>query len=123
MKLRIRGNSVRLRVSRAELTQIETQGCAEDSTEFAPTVRLTYRVEVRPDGAVEASYSGDTIEIRLPRGDVQRWAQTDQIGIRGEQRIADGGTLQILVEKDFACLSPTDEDQSDLFPNPGAGIC
>jgi hypothetical protein len=37
----------------------------------------------------------------------------------GEQVLDDGAKLTILVEKDFACLTPREgEDESDMFPNP-----
>jgi hypothetical protein len=38
--------------------------------------------------------------------------------LHGDVRLPDGGHLKLLVEKDFKCVSPRDdEDQSDLFQN------
>ena len=49
-------------------------------------------------------------------------ATTDQVSIRGEQVLADGEKLSILVEKDFVCLTGRDdEDESDMYPHPGGG--
>jgi hypothetical protein len=54
------------------------------------------------------------------------WASTEQVSIQGEQMLDEGGTLKILVEKDFVCLTGRDdEDESDMYPHPEAdsGTC
>ena len=55
------------------------------------------------------------------RADALKWALTNQIGIEGEQTIDSNTSLRILVEKDFACLDGTKEQNADTFPNPLAG--
>lgn len=119
MKLRIRGNSIRLRVSRRELDRIAEAGAVDDRVRFAPGSELTYRVAVAPGGGVGARFSGDELAVTLPKTEVQRWLAPDEVSIRGEQALDGGEALTILVEKDFECLTPRDEeDESDLFPNP-----
>lgn len=120
MKLRVRGNTVRIRVSQTEMAAIGEAGVAEDAVEFGPGSRLRYRVEVVPVGTVGASYEGDCVTVLLPRAAVERWQQPDEVSIAGEQALPEGATLKILVEKDFACLAPREgeEDDGDLFPNP-----
>jgi hypothetical protein len=121
MKLRIRGNTVRIRVSQSELTELTEVGHAGDSVEFGPGSRLSYRVEAVSGGAISASYEGDCVCIRLPRAAIERWQRPEEVAMEGEQSLADGRSLKILVEKDFACLVPRsgEEDEVDLFPNPG----
>lgn len=124
MKLRIRGNSVRIRVSQSELRQITEEGLVEDSVRFSPTAGLVYRVRVVEEGPVAAELGNGAVTVTLPKAVVDRWSQPDEVTIRGEQRIGDGETLRILVEKDFQCLAPReDEDEGDLFPNPVQGAC
>jgi hypothetical protein len=48
MKLRIRGNSIRFRLSQTEMVQLVETGDVRDSVEFGPDARLDYRVEARP---------------------------------------------------------------------------
>ena len=52
-----------------------------------------------------------------------RWASGDQIGIESEQLVDHQASLRILIEKDFACIDGTDEQNADTFPNPLAGKC
>ena len=51
------------------------------------------------------------------------WASSDQVGIEGEQVIDNQTSLRILIEKDFACIDATDEQNADTFPNPLAEKC
>ncbi len=121
MKLRILGNSVRIRVSQVELAQIVSAGQVEEIVEFGGGAHLTYRVRTVPVGAIAAFYHGHCVSVELPNSAVERWQQPEEVSIRGEQVLPGGGKLKILVEKDFVCLAPRDgEDQSSLFPNPGS---
>ena len=44
---------------------------------------------------------------------IDEWLTTERVTFADES-----GTVSILLEKDFACLDNTDEDQSDNYPNP-----
>jgi hypothetical protein len=119
MKLRIRGDSVRIRVSKVELAEIADAGAAEDSVRFSPSTELRYRVEVRPTGPVEADFIGPLLRVVVPKSRVEQWLRPDEVAIEGRQAIGDGATLRILIEKDYTCLAPgSGEDDSDLFANP-----
>ena len=49
-------------------------------------------------------------------------ATTEQVSIDDQQVLVDGDKLRVIVEKDFACLTPRDgEDESDMYPHPKAG--
>lgn len=122
MKLRIRGNSVRLRVSQSELDDLTAAGFTEDRVRFAPGAELVYRLAVAPEGPLRAELAEGRISVTMPRREFERWLQPDEVSVRGEQRIDGDDRLAILVEKDFACLAPREgEDESDLFPNPERG--
>ncbi len=81
---------------------------------------LAYAVESSPANVVPSAHLSETrITVRLPETGVLAWANSDQVGFKGEQRLDGGGVLTLLVEKDFRCLAPRPgEDESDLFPNP-----
>jgi hypothetical protein len=118
MKLRIRGNTLRLRLSQGELGTLLERGFVEECVTFAAEARLRYRVERADIGAAQVEYRDNRITVRLPQQDVARWAEPQEVSIRAEQPAGDG-KLELLVEKDFRCLSPReDEDDADSFPNP-----
>ncbi|MBK6923504.1 MAG: hypothetical protein IPH07_39315 [Deltaproteobacteria bacterium] len=127
MKLRIRGDALRLRLSQGDLETLVEAGEVIDTVHFgafAPTLRYVLRAD---DGAASlaASFDGAAIVVTLPRAWVLRLADTDEVGVRGEQAIDAARTLSLLVEKDFRCLVPRDgEDDSDGFGRPaGEGAC
>lgn len=114
MKLRIRGNSVRLRLRQGEVRRLADSGLVEERTEFGDRRTLAYAVRVDDVPALTASFDGAAVVVRVPREWARRWASSDQIGIEGEY-----GPLKILVEKDFECIdAPAGESQADAFPNP-----
>ena len=111
---------MRIRVSRAELARIVSEGQVEDGVEFGDGVHLTYRLRTVRAGPVSASYRGNCVSVDLPTAAVERWEHPEEVSVRGEQALPGGGSLAILVEKDFACLTPRQgEDPSVLFSNPG----
>jgi hypothetical protein len=119
MKLRIRGNSIRLRVSKAELAQIAATGGAEDAARFAPGVMLRYGIQVRTGGSLSAELTGGVVRVFVPQSSLEHWLKPDEVSIAGEQALGGGDFLRILVEKDYTCLAPrSGEDDSDLFANP-----
>jgi hypothetical protein len=122
MKLRIRGNSIRIRVSQGELREFAERGTVRETIEFGHGVALTYALESDAEARTPiARCARNVIAVVLPAATVRQWAETDQVSIEAEQPISDGEVLRILVEKDFACLQPRPhEDDSDMFPNPQA---
>ncbi|MEM8816492.1 MAG: hypothetical protein AAFX56_11395 [Pseudomonadota bacterium] len=120
MKLRIRDNSIRLRLTRQEVDSLNRQGLVSASTAFPGGRRLHYEIESSPASVTPAAYfSENRLTVRLPETTVLAWASTEQVSMSGEQRLDDGELLTLLVEKDFRCLAPRDsEDESDMYPNP-----
>ena len=120
MKLRIKGDSLRLRLTKGEVSQLDTGGMVEDQVRFAGGAALVYRL--RSDaraGALTASFTQGAVEIRVPQESAHSWANSNEVTLAGAQPIAAGDELRIMVEKDFACLAPREgEDESDNFENP-----
>ena len=84
---------------------------------------IDYVLESTPASvSPSAEYAKNTIRVRMPEAVVKEWADSDQVSISSEQGLDDNGVLTLLVEKDFACLSPRDsEDESDMFVHPREG--
>jgi hypothetical protein len=124
MKLRIKGNSLRLRVSRSEVARLLDGERLEETIHFAPqdTAKLTYALEQELSGvAVTVRYTNGDITVRIPAERVNRWCLTDQIGIIESISLGSTESLDLLIEKDFACLDRSDQDNADTFANPAAG--
>ena len=123
MKLRIKGESVRLRVSRPDLERLMQEGRIEESIHFGlrPDEKWTYALElVSQEGAISMRYAGNEFALLLSKSEAKKWVETETVGIYGEVQ-GGAGCLELIVEKDFACLDRQDEENADTFPNPKAG--
>ena len=119
MKLRIQGNSLRLRLSQSEVAQFSKTGFVEDGTEFAPGIRFTYSIESTSSlTAPLASYHDHWLRFQIPAAAATEWFTSDRVAITSEQSIAPDKVLSILIEKDFQCLHGGTERDPDAYPNP-----
>jgi hypothetical protein len=121
MKLRIKGNTVRLRLTQSEVATVGEGGRVQEITLFGPQAQFCYTLEAVDTLQLEAEYSNNTITVRVPRVMAHDWATTELVGLCTEQKIAENVSLQLIIEKDFACLSPRGEEDSDTFEHPQAG--
>jgi hypothetical protein len=122
VKLRIKGDSLRLRLTQGEMRRLTEQGEVEDRISFPGGTALRYRLRVeKRNAAISASYGKDLIDILVPEPISQRWCGTDLVTLSASQATG-SGELQIILEKDWACLAPREgEDESDNFRHPLAG--
>ena len=118
MKLRIRGNSLRLRLTRTEIAELSANGAIENRCQLGVHSEhtLVYRLELSVAAIrTETVFQNSQILIRLPVTEGIAWAQGKQVGIYAEESWG----LKLAIEKDFKCLDPRlDEDESDAFENP-----
>jgi hypothetical protein len=122
MKLRIKGSTLRLRLTQSEVHELHAQGEVADHVHFGGGAVLTYRLRREKNNKeITASYSDNVIEIQIPERQARQWCQTDEVSLLQTRQLPEG-ELRIAVEKDFACLAPrVEEDESDNFPHPAAG--
>lgn len=123
MKLRLKGNSLRCRLTQSEVAGLSLGRSCEEATAFGPGEehRLVYRVERSDSGEPTLRLMtgpGAQVVIELPALRIGEWHGTSLVGIYFETLWG----LRVAVEKDFRCLDPNrDEDESDHFDNPMAG--
>jgi hypothetical protein len=124
MKLRLQSNSIRLRLKQSEVDRFLRTGRVEERIVSGTDDQESFRYLLETNDAVSApkgSIAAGSVIVQVPTADALKWALTNQIGIEGEQTIDSNTSLRILVEKDFACLDGSEEQNADTFPNPLAG--
>lgn len=112
MKLRLRANTIRLRLLQGEVQRL-SQG--ETILETLPTpIPFHYAVQPAEVPDLSASYNGHTLTIQVPQSWSAAWASSDEVG-----RQAQSQGLDILIEKDWACTTPrAAEENRGTYPNP-----
>jgi hypothetical protein len=124
MKVRIKGDSLRLRVSPSEVARLLAEECLEETIHFMPeaSAKFAYTLQLAPSvGRPTVRYSGNTVTILLPADQANAWGTTNQVEIAEDVRLGELGSLSLLIEKDFACLDRGAADNEDTFPNPNDG--
>jgi hypothetical protein len=117
VKIRLRANTVRFRLTQTEIATLRERGSVEATTLFAPGQALTYRLNSGRNYA--ASLAGNIIQITIPAADVAHWTGTEIVGLYASCPLPMGEKLELTLEKDFNCLLPrSPEDNTDTFPNP-----
>jgi hypothetical protein len=121
MKLRLQYNSIRLRLKRSEVEQFARLGRVEERIVLGSGDDATFHYTLEAASAVpslEVVVTARSIIVRVPIRDAARWASTDEVNIEYRQFVGGPATLRILIEKDFAGLDVTEEQNADSFPNP-----
>jgi|TARA_B110000438_G_C15783526_1_gene637364 hypothetical protein len=120
VKIRIKDNSIRLRLTRGEVDTMRDSGVVTSKTGFPGGREFCYTLESSPASVNPAAfYLDNEIRLRLPEAVILAWTTTEQVSIKGDHILDDGETLSILIEKDFACLAPrSGEDEADMYPHP-----
>ena len=113
MKLRIEDDTLRLRLSQAELDEFAHTGRVEGAVHFglSPAQRLSYALERLSEPAqtmpeaepVQVHYEPGALTVLVPFALAKTWVETDQNGFSHHLPLAENQHLRILVEKDLEC--------------------
>lgn len=118
MKIRIKGASVRIRLSRTEVARLVQDGYLEESTPFGAAT-FKYALQRTATGeALTGDFKQDCITLYVPQILIADWDTNNTVSIDSRMPVEENATLYLLLEKDFQCLDAVDEDQSDNYINP-----
>lgn len=116
MKLRIKGNTIRLRLTQTEVDTVAKKEVI-DKTQFPGGKELVYKII--KGNSFDTQFMDGVVLVQLPSEEVDKWAASDQVTIGFKVNLDNGGVLDVAVEKDFQCLTERPhEDESDMYPNP-----
>lgn len=119
MKIRIKGNSVRLRLSKTEVAKLAKDGVVTEQTDFPESI-FTYSLVLADSvDKINASYANNHIRLELSKQLGLEWPNNTIVGFDAQLQMANGKSISLLIEKDFQCIDNTmNEDQTDNYENP-----
>ena len=118
MKIRIRANTLRFRLTRPEVETLCNTGSISETTAFAEG-QFTYSVQVDDQADdLRADFQNNRMTLYISSAMASGWNDNEIVGFEREMRLPGGGSLHLLLEKDFTCLTPRAEDESENYPNP-----
>ncbi len=118
MKIRIRGNSIRIRLMQGEVKRLLEEGIVTEIVQFPGNETFTYSLSISPSFNVK--FQGNHMHVSVPKKETDAWIKsTEDLTISHLFELENGDSLRLMVEKDLACLTARQgEDDSDAFPNP-----
>ena len=119
MKVRILGNTIRLRVKMHEADKLRVQGMIEEVLEFGAHAEQQIRFRVsRGTDHFAIAQQEMSVSIMIPAEIVDQWATTEQVGIEETITTSHDRYIKVLIEKDFACLDGNRDEEEGSYPNP-----
>lgn len=112
MKIRIKANSLRYRLTQSDVAKLWSEGFLEERTEFSGKALIS-AIVTGNDDKLSADFIEDRIVLNMPKTMIDELYHTDSVGFDDLR-----GPVSLLVEKDFVCNDKVEEDQSDNYPNP-----
>lgn len=114
MKIRIKGNSIRLRLTKTDVETLKQKGLVEEKTIVNTEEIFSYALIISEEVTqISASFIDNKITVFLSQQEAKILTETEEITVQGSQE----NGLFLLVEKDLQCLDTTSEDQSDMYEN------
>ena len=112
MKIRLFGDSIRLRLTQVEVGVLSQGGPLEAVIPF-PGEALACSVQPS-DGPLDVHHAAGRITVLMPKHSTLAWAASDDVGLYSVS-----GGLRIAVEKDYTCIhKPDSPDNAGTYPNP-----
>ncbi len=123
MKLRFRGNTLRLRVNRREVALLAAGTAVQEDVAFPNSARFRYIFEPAERLQPQASFEGGVMRVAAPVSAVRDWARGESIGLYFDLA-ADDSILKVSIEKDLACVDgPPEEFDPEAFPRHPGNNC
>ncbi len=115
MKIRIKDNSVRYRLSQNEVTNLVQNGETWSTCQFM-TGEITYGILATDAHKISCCFENSKITTAIPKSLLLNWDTDERVGF---DHTVNG--LFILLEKDWQCLKPRNhEDESNLYQHPAS---
>jgi len=117
MKLRIQGNTIRLRLKKSDIDLFTLKGIVSEKTNFSSNTIFNYSLKSSSEKEISATFNKNNIIVSIPKKIAENWVSSDLISLKNKN-----STPEILIEKDFKCTSKvceeTEEQKNDSYPNP-----
>lgn len=104
MKIRFHNNSIRVRLSEADISKLKNEKTVATSTVFSPYSTITFEISGWQLDSPNVTFEENKLTIQINEALLSNWLSNEEEGIYFEK--ASELNLQVLkiaVEKDFPC--------------------
>ena len=119
MKIRIKGDSIRLRLTKKEVDTLVQDGKVSESTQFTVNNSFTYSIIASDIEDINAEVNDQSISVYISKNKLVDWDINNVVGFNHTIDNGNQEGLYLLIEKDFKCLTPRErENEEDHYENP-----
>ncbi len=104
MKLRINGNSVRIRLLEEELEILYKNREITERVQFKDGNWFEYGVFIVDEPEIDSTFENFLIRIPIPSKEIELWRSQRDFSFRRSEMISQDMTLNILIEKELGCI-------------------
>ena len=97
MKLRVRHNSVRLRLGQSDILRLREFGECRETVCFPGGSRLEYVLFASDSRKVAVSFEDGVVSLSVPAAQLGGWHSSDQVSLSAEVPVENEETLQVLI--------------------------
>ena len=115
MKIRMATDSIRFRVRKSDLAELQQSNRIEDEVHFPSGIVFTFVLDIQDRDDILATCNDSNIIVSLPKQEAEQWMQTSAVSIEKHITLQDDKELHLLIEKDFPCLDREEENKEDTF--------
>lgn len=123
MKMRLRANSIRLRLQRDEVKQLYDTGLVEEILQTGEALGgdFRYLLETKESNEPSLRVEPRLLNIRIPATWAKEMHTSAKVGYTATISTPEEVCIKLVVEKDFKCLvERPGEDESNAYANPDA---
>jgi hypothetical protein len=116
MKLRIRTNTLRLRLNQKEVEGLAAGQTLKEQIDFPGGTSLAYSLGSSPAADPQVFFANGKIQITAPHALLMNWVSGEDLGLH--LSLPTGAEpLKISIEKDLVCIDgPVEERDPHAFP-------
>lgn len=120
MKIRIKNNTIRYRLDKKDIENLDKNGICEEKTLIGENY-LKFSIKIRTYEPINVDLTPFKVATSINSESFRQIMNGSAAGIEFSVRNPDNSELKILVERDFKCLVPRGEDDRHAFENPLEG--
>ncbi len=115
MKLRIRANSLRLRLNQKEVESLAAGQVLKEKLDFPGGTTLSYSLNSEPAADPQVFFENGKIQITAPHALLLNWVNCEDLGLYFNLPTG-AEPLKIAIEKDLVCIDgPPEEKDPHAF--------
>ncbi len=103
MKLRILGNSIRLRLSEEELKTLEENREVVEHLHFPSGTIFIYSLKIAETANYKSEFLDNKLSVIIPQAIAYPWLTSKDVSLTEKLPLPDSESLKLLIEKDLPC--------------------